>query len=107
MGAAGGKSRSRRATTTPHPGPPRRGGRGVRAHGRPSGANRSFLVIEARYRRLRVISEAVKLPSLLRFIVVVAALAGLVYGGMIALVIFVKVQPREMSQTIEIPKAAK
>jgi phage shock protein PspC (stress-responsive transcriptional regulator) len=47
------------------------------------------------------------LPSLLRFIVVVAALAGLVYGGMIALVIFVKVQPREMSQTIEIPKAAK
>ena len=47
------------------------------------------------------------MPSLLRFIVVVAALVGLVYGAMIALVIFVKVQPREMSQTVELPKAPK
>jgi phage shock protein PspC (stress-responsive transcriptional regulator) len=46
-------------------------------------------------------------PTLIRFLVIVAVLVGLVYGGMIALVATVKVQPREMSQTIEIPKAPK
>jgi len=44
-------------------------------------------------------------PSLFRFLVIVAALAGLVYGGMIALVANVKVQPREMSQIVTLPKA--
>ena len=45
------------------------------------------------------------MPSLFRFLVIVAALAGLVYGGMIALVANVKVQPREMSQIVTLPKA--
>ena len=47
------------------------------------------------------------MPTLIRFLVIVAVLAGLVYGGMIALVALVKVEPREMSQSVEIPKAPK
>jgi hypothetical protein len=39
-------------------------------------------------------------PSLIRFLVIIAILAGIVYGAMIALVTFVEPQPREMSQTI-------
>jgi phage shock protein PspC (stress-responsive transcriptional regulator) len=46
-------------------------------------------------------------PTLIRFLVIVGVLAGLVYGGMIALVALVKVEPREMSQSVEIPKAPK
>ena len=45
------------------------------------------------------------MPTLIRLIVLIAVLVGLVYGGMIALVEMVKVQPREMTQTIQIPKA--
>lgn len=40
------------------------------------------------------------MPSLIRFLVFVALLAGLVYGGMIALVTLVEPQPREMTDTI-------
>ena len=47
------------------------------------------------------------MPTLIRFLVIVGVLVGLVYGGMIALVTMVKVQPREMSQTVELPKAPK
>ena len=47
------------------------------------------------------------MPSLIRFLVIVGIIAGLVYGGMIALVALVKVEPREMSQSIEVPKAPK
>jgi hypothetical protein len=47
------------------------------------------------------------LPSLIRFLVVVAALVGLVYGGLFALANFVKVKPREITQTITLPKANK
>lgn len=47
------------------------------------------------------------MPTLIRFIVIVGALVGLVYAGMIALVANVKVQPREISQIVEIPKAPK
>ncbi len=47
------------------------------------------------------------MPTLIRFLVIVGVLAGLVYGGMIALVALVKVEPREMSQSVEIPKAPK
>ena len=47
------------------------------------------------------------MPSLIRFLVIAAALAGLVYGGMIALVSTVKVQPREMTQVVPIPTAPK
>jgi hypothetical protein len=46
-------------------------------------------------------------PTLIRFLVIVGVIAGLVYGGMIALVALVKVEPREMSQSIEVPKAPK
>ena len=35
-------------------------------------------------------------PSLIRFIVVCGVLAGLVYGGMVALTLFVEPEPREM-----------
>jgi hypothetical protein len=39
-------------------------------------------------------------PSLIRFLIIAGILAGLAYGGMIALVTFVEPQPREMTQTI-------
>ena len=47
------------------------------------------------------------MPTLIRFLVIVGVLAGLVYGGMIALVAFVKVQPRKMTQTVILPKPPK
>ena len=47
------------------------------------------------------------MPSLFRFLFVLGLLAALVYGGMIALVTFVKVEPREMTQTITLPKPPK
>ncbi len=40
------------------------------------------------------------MPSLIRFLLIVGILAGIIYGGMIALVTFVEPQPREMTQTI-------
>lgn len=40
------------------------------------------------------------MPSLFRFLMIVAVLAGLVYGAMIALVTFVEPQQRDMTQTI-------
>ncbi|MCI0465915.1 MAG: histidine kinase [Beijerinckiaceae bacterium] len=40
------------------------------------------------------------MPSLIRFLVIIAILAGIVYAGMVALVTFVEPQPREMTQTI-------
>jgi hypothetical protein len=40
------------------------------------------------------------MPSLIKFLLLAGILAGLIYGGMIALVTFVEPQPREMSQTI-------
>jgi hypothetical protein len=39
-------------------------------------------------------------PSLIKFLLLAGVLAGLVYGGMIALVTFVEPQPREMIQAI-------
>jgi hypothetical protein len=47
------------------------------------------------------------LPSLFRFLLVIGILAALVYGGMLALVSFVKVEPREMTQTVPLNKPAK
>ena len=44
------------------------------------------------------------MPSLIRFLVAVAVLAGLVYAGLFALANFVKVKPREITQTIQLPK---
>jgi hypothetical protein len=40
------------------------------------------------------------MPSLIKFLLLAGILAGIIYGGMIALVTFVEPQPREMSQTI-------
>ena len=40
------------------------------------------------------------MPSLIRLLVVVGVLAGLVYGGMVALVVLVEPKPREMSVRI-------
>ena len=45
------------------------------------------------------------MPSLIRFIITVGALVGLVYLGMLALVANVKVQPRDMTQIVTLPKA--
>jgi hypothetical protein len=41
-----------------------------------------------------------RVPSLIKFLLLAGILAGIIYGGMIALVTFVEPQPREMSQTI-------
>lgn len=40
------------------------------------------------------------MPSLFRFLFIVGLLAGLVYGGMVALATFVQVTPRPMEQTV-------
>ena len=45
------------------------------------------------------------MPTLFRFLFILGVLAGLAYAGMIALVANVKVEPREMSQIVTIPKA--
>ena len=47
------------------------------------------------------------MPSLIRFLLYVAVLAGLVYGALYALANYVKLTPREITQTITLPKAAK
>jgi hypothetical protein len=44
------------------------------------------------------------LPSLFRFLFVLGVLAALVYGGMVALVAYVQVEPREITQTVPLPK---
>ena len=45
-------------------------------------------------------------PSLLRFLILVGGVVAVVYGAMYALATNVKVQPREMTEIVEIPKAA-
>ncbi len=40
------------------------------------------------------------MPTLFRFLLTIAILAGAVFAGMLALVTFVEPQPREMTQTI-------
>ena len=47
------------------------------------------------------------MPSLFRFLLIVLVLAGLVYGGMFALVTFVEPVPRDMSQPVPASKFAK
>lgn len=44
------------------------------------------------------------MPSLFRFLLIVAVLVGAVWGGMIALVAFVEPQQRDMSQTLPATK---
>lgn len=40
------------------------------------------------------------MPAILRFLLIIGALVGLVWGGMLALVTFVQPEPREMTQTL-------
>ena len=40
------------------------------------------------------------MPSLIRFLVVIGLIAGAIYGSMVALVMFVEPNPREMSVRI-------
>ena len=44
-------------------------------------------------------------PSLLRFLILVGGVVAVVYGAMYALATNVKVQPREMTEIVDIPKA--
>jgi len=45
-------------------------------------------------------------PTLIRFVILAGGVVGVIYGAMYFLVDSVKVQPREMSEIVEIPKAA-
>ena len=45
------------------------------------------------------------MPTLFRFLFILGVLAGLAYAGMIALVANVKVEPREMTEIVTLPKA--
>ena len=47
------------------------------------------------------------MPSLFRFLFIVAVLGGIVWGGMQALVTFVEPQQRDMSQTLPASKLNK
>ena len=47
------------------------------------------------------------MPSLFRFLTVVAVIAGVVYGAIFALANFVNTKPREMSVTIPADKFLK
>ena len=44
------------------------------------------------------------MPTLFKFLMILAVLAGIVYGGMIALVTFVNPKPGEMSVRIPVEK---
>jgi hypothetical protein len=50
-------------------------------------------------------SGSPRLPTLIRFVLVLGGLAALAYGGLFALANFVKVTPHEISETVELPKA--
>ena len=47
------------------------------------------------------------MPSLIRFLILTAGVVAVIYGAMYFLATSVKLQPREMSEIVEIPKAAK
>ena len=47
------------------------------------------------------------MPSLLRILFTIGILAGLAFGGMLALATLVEPQPREMTQTVSPSKFAK
>ena len=56
---------------------------------------------------VRQVCRRLQVPSLFRFLLIVLVLAGLVYGGMFALVAFVEPVPRDMSQPVPPSKFAK
>ena len=74
-----------------------------------SGASRRVLPQAGEGFRCRLIENSRRriLPSLFRFLLVIGIIAALIYGGMLALVAFVKVEPREMTQTVPLTKPAK
>jgi hypothetical protein len=45
------------------------------------------------------------MPSLIRFVVFCAIVAGIIYGGMFALVLYVKPKPREITVRVPITQA--
>ena len=45
-------------------------------------------------------------PTLIRFVILTGGVVAVIYGAMYFLVDSVQVQPREMSEIVEIPKAA-
>lgn len=45
------------------------------------------------------------MPSLFRFLFMLGVIAALVWGGMVALVAYVQLEPREITETVPIPKA--
>ena len=47
------------------------------------------------------------MPTLIRFIILTGGVIALIYGGLVMLANSVKVQPREMTQIVELPKAPK
>ena len=46
-------------------------------------------------------------PTLFKFLTVIAVIAGIVFGGMIALVAFVKPEPRDMVEVVPPSKLQK
>ena len=47
------------------------------------------------------------MPTLFRLLITIALLVAVVYGAMVAMVTFLQPQPREITQTIVLPSAAK
>ncbi len=47
------------------------------------------------------------MPSLLRFLILAGGVVGTIYGAMYFLATNVQVQPREMTEIVDIPKAPK
>ena len=47
------------------------------------------------------------MPTLFRLLAIIALLVAVVYGAMLAMVTFLQPQPREITQTIVLPAAAK
>lgn len=60
-----------------------------------------------RNNRVGVHGESPAVPTLFKFLTFLAVVAGLVYGGMIALVTFVQPEPREMVEVVPPSKLQK
>ena len=60
-----------------------------------------------RQRRRAAAPGFIGLPTLIRFVVILAVLAGAGYGALFWLATQVKVTPHEITERVELPKAAK
>lgn len=65
------------------------------------------LVIARRLRDTTAIATEVRVPTLFRFFAAVGALAGIVFGLILALSLYVEPQPREMTVTIPASRLGK